>query len=399
MLLVAVLVVSLNLRGAITAVGPVLPEITDDLSLSGTAAGLLTALPVLCFALLAPASAWFGKRVGVDRAILLSVLVIAAGTVLRVFDGAPLLFGATFLIGAAMTVGNVLVPVVVKRDFAHRAGSVTGLYTAALIVGAASAAGLTAPVSAVTSWRFGLAIWAVLALAAAIVWHSATRRQGMQSASDAVGEPADARAVRKAVWRSPVAWSVALVLGAQAAAYYAVTAWLPTLLVDEVGASLQTAGFGMSLFQFVGLAGTFAVAALATVRTQQVWLAVLVAALWLVMLVGLLLVPQWWPVWSVAGGLGQGAGITLALTLVALRSRDADIAHDLSAMAQLVGYTAAAAAPLVVGALRDATGAWDAPLVVLVVITGSIAIAGMVAGRNTTVGVPVPNQSGFGRTS
>lgn len=398
-LLVALLVVSMNLRGAITAVAPVLPEITEDLGLSGTAAGMLTALPVLCFAALAPASAWFGKRVGVDRAILVSCLVIAVGTVVRVFGGAPLLFAATFFIGAAMTVGNVLVPVVVKRDFAHRVGSVTGMYTAALIVGASAAAGLTAPVSAVTNWRFGLAIWALLAVAAAIVWRSATSRHGTPSAIDADEEHADARAVRRAVWRSPVAWSVALVLGAQAAAYYAVTAWLPTLLVDEVGASLQTAGFGMSLFQFVGLAGTFAVAALANVRSQQVWLAVLVAVSWIVMLVGLMIVPAWWPVWSVAGGLGQGAGITLSLTLVALRSRNSDIAHDMSAMAQLVGYTAAAAAPLVVGALHDATGAWQAPLILLTLITGSIAITGTVAGRNTTVGVPAQDRPGLGRTS
>ncbi len=399
MLLVAVLVVSMNLRGAITAVGPVLPEISADLGLSGTSAGLLTALPVLCFALLAPASGWwFGKRVGVDRAILLSCLVIAAGTAVRVFDGAPVLFAATFFIGAAMTVGNVLIPVVVKRDFAHRAGSVTGMYTAALIVGAASAAGLTAPISAATSWRFGLAIWAVLAFAAAIVWYSATRRHGT-STPRLADEPPDLRAVRRAVWRSPVAWSVALVLGAQAAAYYAVTAWLPTLLVDEVDASLQTAGFGMSLFQVVGLVGTFAVASLATVRDQQVWLGGIVAGLWLIMLGGLLVAPQWWLVWSMAGGLGQGMGITLALTLVALRSRDADIAHDMSAMAQLVGYTAAAVAPFVVGAVYDATGAWRTPLVILIVITGSIAVFGTIAGRNRTVGVSAPDYQGLGRSS
>lgn len=399
LLLVAVVIVSMNLRGAITAVAPVLPEITEDLSLSGTTAGLLTTLPVLCFAALAPASAWFGKRVGVDRAILLSCLVIAAGTVVRVFGGVPLLFAATLFIGAAMTVGNVLIPVVVKRDFAHRVGSVTGMYTAALIVGAAAAAGFTAPVAAVTNWRFGLAIWALVGVAAAIVWRSATTRHTTPDASDVVDDRAGARAVRRAVWRSPVAWAVALVLGAQAAAYYAVTAWLPTMLVDEVGVGLQTAGFGMSLFQFVGLAGTFAVAALANVRSQQIWLAVLVAVTWIIMLVGLMVVPGWWPVWSVAGGLGQGAGITLALTLVALRSRNSEIAQYMSAMAQLVGYTAAAGAPLVVGALHDATGAWQMPLVILTVITGSIAITGVVAGRNATVGVSDPDKSGLGRTS
>lgn len=382
----AVLVVSMNLRGAITAVAPVLPEIQDDLGLSNTAAGLLTALPVLCFALLAPAAAWFGRRVGLDYAILLSCLVIAAGTAGRVLGGAGVMFVATLIIGAAMTVGNVLIPVVVKRDFPDRAGSVTGLYTAALIAGAAAAAGLTAPIAAVTDWRFGLAIWALLAAAAAIVWRAATRRPDDVPPAAPLSRAAS-RAVRSAVWRSPVAWSVALLLGAQGAAYYAVTAWLPTLLTDEIGASLETAGFAMSVFQLMGIAGTFLIAAIATVRPQQIWLAALVASGWIVMLAGLAVQPEWWPLWNVVGGVAQGAGITLALTLIALRSADSDIAHDLSAMAQLVGYTAAAAAPLVVGALHDGTGGWAAPLVLLLAVSGCIALAGSLCGRNVRIEV------------
>ncbi|WP_007026158.1 MFS transporter, partial [Saccharomonospora iraqiensis] len=161
--LVAVLLVALNLRGAIAAVSPVLPEIRADVGLSATAAGLLTAVPVLCFALAAPAAARLARHTGTPRAVLIGCLTIAAATVLRVLDGPPVLLLGTLILGVGMTVGNVLVPVVVKRDFAGQAGTVTGVYTAALAGGAAVAAALTAPLAAIWNWRGALAVWAVLA--------------------------------------------------------------------------------------------------------------------------------------------------------------------------------------------------------------------------------------------
>ncbi|MGH3432363.1 MAG: MFS transporter, partial [Thermocrispum sp.] len=177
LLLVAVLLVAVNLRGAIAAVSPVLPEIRSDLSLSAAAAGLLTTLPVLCFAVMAPAAAWLARRTGLERAVLVGCLAVGLGTVLRTLGGTAALLLGTLAVGAAMTIGNVLVPVVVKRDFAGRAGTVTGLYTAALAGGAAAAAALTAPVAGVLGWRVGLAVWATLAIVAAGVWQLATRHR------------------------------------------------------------------------------------------------------------------------------------------------------------------------------------------------------------------------------
>jgi CP family cyanate transporter-like MFS transporter len=382
---VAVLLVAFNLRTAVAAVAPVLPEVRADLGMSGPAAGLLTALPVICFAAATPAAAWLGQRLGLAAAILLSCLVIAAGSIGRVLGGTTALLIGTLVVGVAMTVGNVLVPVVAKRDFAHRVGAVTGLYTAALIAGAAAAAALTAPVSATSDWRFGLAAWAVPAGVAAIMWMRAAgwRREDTTSASTSL-------AGGRAVWRSGVAWAVALLLGAQAAAYYAVTAWLPTLLRDRIGMSLEGAGLGMSVFQVLGIAGTLVISGLATVRQRQGWLAGLVAGGWAVLPAGLLAWPAGWPLWVVVGGIAQGAGITLALTLIALRAHSADIARDLSAMAQLIGYTIGAIGPLAVGLLYELTGAWTAPLVLLIVLAGCIALTGARAGRDVTVGAALP---------
>ncbi|MBB3087035.1 MFS transporter [Geodermatophilus sabuli] len=385
LLLLAVLLAGLNLRGAIAAVSPVLPDIRAELGLTPTVAGLITTLPVLCFAVLAPPAAWLGRRMGPERAVLAGLLAIAAGTALRVLDGAPVLLAGTFLVGAGMTAGNVLLPAVTKRDFAERAGTVTGLYTGALAAGAALTAALTAPVAVLIGWRWALASWALLALVAAAVWWAATRAPRTAHATTAAAVPT----AGGVVWRSAIAWAVTTVLALQSVLYYAVTTWLPTLLVDEVGASLASAALAATLFQVLGIPGTLVVPAVLARRRPgagQSGLGLAVAAVWAVLFAGLLVAPQAWALWAVVGGLAQGAGISLAFTLVVLRARDDASARRLSGMAQLVGYAVGAAGPLVVGAFYSASGGWGAPLALLLGGAGAYAVAVAVAGRPRTVG-------------
>ena len=386
-LLAAVLLVALNLRGAIAAVGPVLAELRVDLALSAVTAGLLTTLPVLCFAALAPAAAWLGRRMGADAALLSSLVALAAGTGLRVLDGAPVLLAGTFVVGAAMTVGNVVLPVVVKSEFRERAGTVTGMYTAALAAGAALTAALSAPVAVVGGWRLGLAVWAPLALVAAAVWVAVRRPAAARSRDGLPALPSDrpgSSTVR--VWRAPVAWAVTVVLAMQSALYYAVTTWLPSLLVEDLAVDVGTAALAASAFQVLGIPAALAVPALLGRWGSQVGLAVTVAVGWALLPAGLLLWPGAWPAWVVVGGLAQGAGISLAFALVVLRSADGEVVRRLSAMSQLVGYAVGAAAPLAVGGLYAATGGWTAPLLLLVGVAAALCVAGSVAGRPVTLG-------------
>lgn len=381
------LLVAFNLRAAIAAVGPVVPEIRADLAISGWEAGMLTTLPLLCFAVVAPAAAWLGRRIGTDRAILLACVLIAVGTGSRVLGGPGLLLAATLLVGAAMTVGNVLMPVVIKRSFAARAGTVTGLFTAAMIAGATAAAAVTAPVAGLAGWRTALGAWALLAVMAALVWQLGVPRG---SPTGATPEVAASATVATGVWRSPVAWALALFLGSQAAAYYSATTWLPTFLASRVGLSIELAGIGMAVFQVLGIGGTFLISAFVRVRPRQGWLAILIAVGWAVMLVGLLWWPGAWLAWTVIGGVAQGAGIALALTLVVLRAHDSVVARGLSAMAQFVGYLVGASGPVLVGAAYEWTGAWTVPWLLLIAMAVGMAVTGAVAGRPTTVGGPAP---------
>ncbi|MGY1625295.1 MFS transporter [Geodermatophilus sp. SYSU D00965] len=391
LLLAAVLLAGLNMRGAIGAVSPVLPQVRAELGLSPTVAGLVTTLPVLCFAVLAPPAAWLGRRMGTEAAVCAGLLAIAAGTVLRALDGAPLLLVGTSVVGAGMTLGNVLLPAVTKREFAERAGTVTGLYTAALCAGAALTAALTAPLAGLTGWRTALASWAVLAVASAALWAVATRGRG--SGPRAAAEPATAPAAAPAsavpVWRSSIAWAIATVLALQSVLYYAITAWLPTLLLDELGQGLRPGAVAAALFQVLGIPGSLLVPAVLARRRQAVGqsgLGLLVAASWAVLVLGLLVAPGLWAVWAVVGGLTQGAGIAFAFTVLVLRAADDAAARRLSGMAQLVGYSVGATGPLLVGAVYAATGGWAAPLVLLLGVAAVHAGAAVLAGRPRTVG-------------
>jgi CP family cyanate transporter-like MFS transporter len=390
LLFVAVLLVGVNLRGALAAVSPVLPDMRADLALSPSLVSLVTTLPVLCFAVAAPAAAWFGQRAGARPAILSALLLLAVATAARVLGGSAVLLVGTVAIGLAMTVGNVLLPPVVKGEFGAGAGRVTGLYTASLAAGAALTAGLTAPIAEVWGWRGGLAGWALLAPVGAVVWQVAAGRAGLARhesvASTPVGEQQPAAGT--SVWRHRVAWAVGLLLALQTMLYYAVTTWLPTVLVDRLHASLPTGAAAASLFQLVGILGALLVPVLLHRWRGQVGLGIVVGAGWVVLFTGLLAWPAGWGLWVTVGGLAQGAGVALSFTVIVLRAHDEGAARQISGMAQFVGYGIGATGPLLVGGLYGATGGWVLPLATMAGLGVAYSGVAAVAGRPITIGEP-----------
>jgi MFS transporter, CP family, cyanate transporter len=388
LLLVAVVLLALNLRGPLAAVSPMLPELRSQLGLGGQTAGLLTTLPVLCFAGAAPLAAWLGRRIGLDRALLAGVIGIAAATALRSAGGVAVLFVGTVLLGVAVTVGNVLIPAVVKQRFPGRVGTVTGIYTAALIGGAAVTAAASVPLAGVVGWRLGLGVWALLAAVAACVWIAAGRSHDSAPATAADFVP---DAARGPVWRHRTAWAIAVFFGTQSMIYFAMTAWLPSLLIDTAGLVRRAAGVGLSVFQLAGIAGTLVAPPLATRMRRQRALTVGLAVLAALSLAGLLEAPSAWSLWAAAGGLAVGAALATATTLIVLRTRHAATTRRLSAMAQTVAYAIAASGPVVVGGLYGATGSWAAPLILLIAVAGVMAAAGTVSGRQVLIDdEPVP---------
>ncbi|MGF0115972.1 CynX/NimT family MFS transporter [Promicromonospora sp. Marseille-Q5078] len=381
----AIVLAALNLRPGVVAVSPLLGEILAEEGLSSTAGGVLTTLPVLCFGLLAPVAPALARRVGLERALFGSLALLCVGFAVRLVPGvAPLLLG-TLAVGCAIGLGNVLLPALIKRDFADRVGLMTGLYSMALSGGAALAAGLTVPLATATGmdWRATLASWGLLAVLGAAVWAPRALRAGGRTAPLRPTGATPADAVRS-VWRSPLAWAVTVLMGTQSLSFYAVNAWLPEIFV-AAGRSVAVGGWLLALTNLLGIVGSFVTPVLAGRMRRQRGIGVVIVALITAGLVGLILAPDAAVLWVVLLGLGQGGGISLALTLMALRTENAARTSELSGMAQSAGYVLAACGPIGLGVAHDATGSWTLPLTLLVVASLVHGVAAWFAGRDEIV--------------
>jgi CP family cyanate transporter-like MFS transporter len=358
--LVVVVAVALNLRPAIAAVPPVLDAIQRDLGLSATAAGLLTALPVVCMGAFAPAGAALARRVGPEAAVALALTLVAAGTLVRgLGPSAVALYGGTLVSGIGIALGGVLLPRVVKAWFPNRPGAVTGLYTAGLVTGAMLASAATVPLMNAlgVGWPAAIAAWGLPAAAALAAWVPVTRR--LRTAAEPAPGPV------RLPWRSGVAWRVTLYMGSQSLLYYAALTWLSPLYLAE-GWTADRAGLLLGLFSLTQIFSALAVPALAD-RTgdHRPWIALCVGAA-TVMLAAIGLAPTAAPwVWAAVLGLGVGGMFALALTLLVKLASSPAGAARLSGMALLVGYLLAATGPVLAGALYDAAGSYRAPFLAL----------------------------------
>ena len=380
LLLLGLVLVALNLRPALSSVAPLLGVVSDSLGLSAAQAGLLTTLPVLCLGVFAPLAPILARRFGTERVVLGILLTLGGGIVLRSCLGEVGLFAGSILAGASIGVIGVLLPGIIKRDFAGHAGTMTGVYTMALCLGAALAAGSTVPLSHYLgdSWAMGLGFWALPALLAAIFWlPQVGKRQGAHNVAYRV----------QGLLRDPLAWQVTLYMGLQSSLSYIVFGWLPSILIGR-GLTPTDAGLVMSGSVIVQLATALTAPWLATRGKDQRLAIVLVMGLTLAGLFGCLYAPMdsLWS-WAVVLGLGQGGTFSLALTLIVLRSRDSHVAANLSGMAQGVGYTLASLGPLAVGVVHEVTGGWDALGWIFAVIGLCAIVAGLGAGRALYVNV------------
>lgn len=380
LLLLGLVLVALNLRPALSSMAPLLSLVSESLGLSASQAGLLTTLPVLCLGLFAPLAPVLARRFGSERVIFAILLTLAAGIAVRSAFGSTGVFVGSIMAGASIGVIGVLLPGIVKRDFPKHAGTLTGVYTMALCLGAAMAAGATVPLSEGfgNSWSLGLGFWLIPALLAALVWLPQARQ----------GHGAHHVAYRvRGLLRDPLAWQVTLYMGLQSSLAYIVFGWLPSILIGR-GLSPTQAGLVLSGSVIVQLISSLSAPWLATRGKDQRLAIVVVMLLALAGLFGCLYAPLdgLWG-WAVVLGLGQGGTFALALTLIVLRSKDAHVAANLSSMAQGIGYTLASMGPFAVGLVHDLTGGWNAIGWIFAVLgVGAIGF-GLKAGRDLHVQV------------
>lgn len=378
-LLFGLVLVALNLRPALSSMAPLLSDVSKSLGLSAAKAGLLTTLPVLCLGLFAPLAPILARRFGSERVVLGILLTLACGILLRSSFGEIGLFAGSLLSGASIGIIGVLLPGIVKRDFARQAGAMTGVYTMALCLGAAVAAGSTVPLSHYfgDSWTLGLGFWIVPAVLAALFWWPQTRQRH---------DPHQVTYRVRGLFRDRLARQVTLYMGLQSSLAYIVFGWLPSILIGR-GLTPTEAGLLLSGSIMVQLLSSLTAPWLATRGKDQRLAILLVMLLTLAGLYGCLYAPlnQLW-VWGVVLGLGQGGTFSLALTLIVLRSRDSHVAANLSSMAQGVGYTLASLGPFAVGVVHDWTGNWSAVGWIFGLIGGGAILAGMGARARVVCG-------------
>lgn len=394
-----IFLVSLNLRPAIAAVGPVLVQMGADLHWTDGVRGVLTAIPLLAFAAVSPLVTFLTRRVGVDMAVLIALLSIAIGDCIRSFGGDVGVWLGTVVFASAIAVGNVLVPVIAKRDYAGHVATATGLYSGCITAGSATAGLLSAPLAQMWGdWRPALAIWSVPPLVVATLWllrilHS---RKSGASLSSACG-PADSGASNDAtatasptrsgfiyILRRPMTWYVTLFMGLQSSAFYTMSNWMPSVSTS-IGFDASTAGVHLFIFQGIGIFSGLLIPKLMNVRGNQVCAAVTASVPMLIAGLGMLLLPDAMPIWAFVGGCAQGASLVVSLALIAMRGRNGAEAVVLSGIAQSIGYLIASLGPLTFGVLMQLTGGHQAPLAVFAFLALLQCVVAVLVGRSSTM--------------
>ncbi len=407
LLVVAVAAAGLNLRTAITSLPPLFPDLQAQLHLSPAGLSLLAATPVICFGVVSAFAAWLNRLYGEEAILLVALVLLTAGLLLRGAAPEIMLFPGTALAASAIAVLNVLLSSMVKRRWPERAGLLIGIYLTALSVGAILSSLLSVPVyrSSGGSVRLALGLWAAPAALAVLLWlpqlryrtagADPRRRRSPASTDPPAGTdppastaPAAASVTARApaqpgikVYRYALAWQVTAFMGLQSLLYYAVLSWLPTIFQDR-GDSAVTAGNLLALMGVGNLATSLLVPVLAHRRPGQRGLVVpsligtaagLAGALWAPLGTA--------PFWVLVLGVSQGSCLGLAIFFMMARAPDAGAAASLSAFAQSVGYLVASVGPLMVGLLHTATGSWNIPVCMLLLLCAAELATGILAGR------------------
>ena len=383
LLITGIVLVAFNLRPAITSLGPLVGMIQEDVGLAHWSAGLLMSLPLLAFAIMSPVVPKLANRLTNELLLVVGLFILLIGIGMRSISMAFFLFTGTLFIGVGIAVGNVLLPAIVKDKFPKKFSLMTSVYSTSMGVVASVASGVSIPLANGLNlgWQGALIVWGVPAVIAIIIWAYLLKyNQGNQT------EMKKVRSNDNQIWRSPLAWQIAIFMGFQSFLFYVTIAWLPEILHDH-GLSMETAGWMLSFAQIMGLPASFFIPVIAGRLRSQLWLAF---ALGLCAIVGYggLLLDSSYPILIISIiliGFALGGNFPLALSYIGLRARNARQAAELSGMAQSIGYILAAVGPMFIGYLYDLAHVWTVPLITLIIISLVVMLFGMSSGRDQYV--------------
>lgn len=383
-MIAGIIFIAANLRAPLTSVGPLVSLIRENVHISNTLAGLITTVPLIAFALLSPFVPKLGRRYGVERIILISLIFLVIGIAVRSLSGAVTLYVGTAVLGFAITICNVLLPSLIKREFPQQMGTMTGVYSVSMNLCGAIASGISVPlaVGAGLNWQGALGVWGILSVISVLFWVPQLKVPAKPAAvASSAGNNHQVN-----IWRSPLAWQVTLFMGIQSTIFYVLVAWLPEILKDQ-GISSSQSGWFLSIMIIASLPLSFIVPVIAGRMRNQRLLVAITTILLLTGTLGLLYGSIHLILfWVIILGIGAGFAFGLSMMFFGLRTRNAHQAAELSGMAQSIGYLLAAMGPALIGYLHDATHSWSVPFLILVGASALLGIVGLGAARNQFVG-------------
>ena len=352
-LMISVVLVALNLRPSMAAVGPLLSSIRADVPLSFSSAALLTMLPVMAMGLAMFFGMGLAKRWGEHRSIVLSLLVIGVATLSRLFlDSALELIVSAIAAGIGIALIQALMPALIKSRFSAIVSLFMGLYVTAIMGGAALAASFSPLVQVQTgSWRIGLAIWAALALLALMFWYA---QRAVLPPLPQAGSSA-----QESFFGNRRAWLLAIFFGLGTASYTCVLAWLAPYYVEQ-GWSEQNAGLLLGFLTAMEVVSGLVTPAIANRRQDKRGVVAVLLVLIILGFCGLILSPQHWSLlWPCLLGLGIGGLFPMSLILSLDHLENPRRAGGLTAFVQGIGYLIAGLSPLIAGMIRDQLGSFE----------------------------------------
>lgn len=385
LIILGVLFFAANLRAPLTSVGPVIAEISLDLSLSNTAAGLLTTIPLLAFGFLSSFIPRISQRFGMTLVLLLSLILLGVGLSIRSLGSITTLFIGAALVGTAITFGNVLMPAFIKTNFPKRIGSMMGIYSAGMNLTAALAAGLSIGIGKWTNmgWKASIGIWAILTVVGAIIWLPQVRSAKRKNTTAPI--ETGSTPIKVNLFKSRIAWSVTIFMGLQSLMFYCLTAWLPKVAQDW-GMTVEASGWVLSYVQFAQLPTTFLGSIIAAKMRDQRLLSALTGVLFIIGVAGLAIFKtQFIILWCILLGVASGLAFSLSMLFFVLRTQNTLQASKLSGMAQSFGYLIAATGPPIFGGIFDLSNSWTLSFVFLLIMSVVLLIAGVIAGKDSWV--------------
>lgn len=364
LLILAIVLIGINLRPAFSSISPLLTEIRHSLALSGSAAGMLTTLPVACLGIFAPLAPWLARRYGAERLLLPLLLTLTIGLALRGLWNISWLFIGTGIAGISIGLLGILLPSIIKREFPTHPDLMTGVYTMSLCLGTALAAGIAFPLfSALQSLPLALAAWAMPVLIAILFWWPFRH----------LGQTASTVANSDNSWQQllcdKLAWHVTMFMGLQSALAYCVFGWLPTILQDR-GIDAVQSGLFLSGSVMVQVVSALLIPWITSLMRDQRGMNCLMFIIIFIGFMGAIYGAtdaMWW--WMITLGLGQGGGFAMALAMIVLRTRTPSQAAQLSAMSQGLGYMLASLGPLIMGMMHESSNSWQDMVWLLAAIT------------------------------